>query len=354
MSCFSFLTAQAPWALELLRLEEYDTIDINVYIILIGYLRSAHHIPSTAFAASAVSWPEVKSFCTEKPSSRDTIGRLRHVAVHRWDYNTHLLRDVTGFLALLQDDDRITEVENVLHRLHDQGVAAIPPPTCATKSELLTAITRILERSLYIYAKAHCPSDLTDKDIEHEHSAELSHLAETVLSTLASSSSVSAIDIQEAIHICRSLRNVAAHHNSFTPEAIQSRKEGGSVTCRYDTYPDPYAALAKDAERVAMMVGDEGAVGAIRLAIWAANTSVCYRQRKESISATDHEAQYYIDLARKADLEKSRLNGEDARGWEAVRTLYMRYSESTEYFEKRAVEARGASGKWAEDVVRDK
>ena len=34
VSCFSFLTAQALWVLEILRLEEYDTIDINVYIIL--------------------------------------------------------------------------------------------------------------------------------------------------------------------------------------------------------------------------------------------------------------------------------------------------------------------------------
>ena len=101
------------------------------------------------------------------------------------------------------------------------------------------------------------------------------------------------------------------------------------------------------------MAGDEGAVGEIQLAVWAADTSVSNRARKQSDSAADHGAQYYIDLARKADLEKSRLNGEDARGWEAVRTLYLRYSESAEYFEKRAVEARGELGKWAEDVVRD-
>lgn len=48
-------------------------------------------------------------------------------------------------------------------------------------------------------------------------------------------------------------------------------KDGGSVLCRHDTYPDPYAALAKDAETVAMMAEDEGTVGEIRLAVWAAN-----------------------------------------------------------------------------------
>ena len=273
--------------------------------------------------------------------------------MHRWDYNTHLLRDVIGFLALLQDHDRITEVEDILRRIPDQGVDAIPPPTCATRTELLATIVRILERSIYKSAKAHCTSVLVANDIEHAHTKELSHLAEAVITSLPSSSSFSAIELEDVIFTCRSLRNVAAHHNSFTPEAVQSRREGGTVTCRYDTYQDPYAALAKDAERVALVAGDEGAVGDIRLALWAANTSVCNRERKESISATDREAQYYIDLAKKADREKGKLNGEDAWGWEAVRTLYMRYSESAEYFEKKAVEARGSLRKWAKDVVRN-
>ena len=86
--------------------------------------------------------------------------------------------------------------------------------------------------------------------------------------------------IRESNDICRALRNAAAHHNSFTPGAIQGRKDGGNVVCRYDTLADPYAAMSRDAEKVALLLGDEVAAREIRLSFWAADASVSSEDMK--------------------------------------------------------------------------
>lgn len=316
--------------------------------MLISYLRADNKISATAFADSG-DLPKINKRCEEEMSKTDTIGRLRQVAVHRWDYNTHLLRDVIGFLAVLKDRARIAEIEVVLQRLPDSGVDAIPSPTCTTKAELLTTLVSILERTFHNFALTHCPDTLPSHASPHAHALELQHLPERVLASLP----LRPAQIRETNDICRALRNAAAHHNSFTPEAIQGRKDGGNVACRYDAFPDPYVAIAADVENVALLLGDEVAAREVRLSLWSADVSVRTAERKSGLQ--DVGASDYLALARRAESARGRMD-KGEMGWEPERTLFGRYGESVQFLEGRADavvggEARGIFEGWSKDVV---
>ena len=140
---------------------------------------------------------------------------------------------------------------------------------CTTKQELLTFIVTTLEEAFYRFAKVHDP----DLDVEHAHALELHELAEKVVGR-GYGLRLEVGERRELFGVCRALRNMEAHHNSFSKEAIQGRKDGGPVHCMYDEEEDPYKALTKDAERVALMIGDEGAAREIRLALWAADVGL--------------------------------------------------------------------------------
>ncbi|KAI4193771.1 MAG: hypothetical protein LQ350_008162, partial [Teloschistes chrysophthalmus] len=59
-------------------------------------------------------------------SNSDNVSRLRHVAVHRWEYSSKLIEDVVAYLERLHDTDRRAQVEDALEELyHDE---------CAQKS----------------------------------------------------------------------------------------------------------------------------------------------------------------------------------------------------------------------------
>lgn len=360
-ACFYFMATHAPSELELLHIDSYDAIDINAWITLLHYLRSSDKIPEAAFAGEL---PVINKWFTEKIHPRvDTIGRLRQVAIHRWEYDGHLLLDVVKFLAVVKDNELVGGIEEILRAAYaptNRTREIEEERNCRTKTEFLATLVRILEEALYRFAKIHCP----DLDLEHAHALELQVLALACLSHLRLVFSIDSEEIGNVFEICRALRNAAAHHNRFSPEAIEGRKYGSSVFSRYDGAEDPYGAMAGDAEKVALILGDKSAAREIRLALYVADINIRARdsvledEREEGDEdeETDEsqEPTDYLRLALRAEMAKRGLD-RDEMGWEGNRTLCLRYSEAVAHFEQRAAEIIPGSKeifeRWSRDVV---
>ena len=340
-SCHAFLTVHEPHILKLLSLHTHDIIDINVWITLIGHLLLHQKLPFSAFASSAIGespWPSINTRYSERIDPKtDTIARLRHIVVHRWDFNTHLLRDAISFLALLKDSQRLSEVETVLLALHESEDAPIPQPICTTPIALITRLVEILERTLHAFALAFCPTILKPGDIRNPHAIELHHLAAALESLLAPVPSLPDKNLEqykkprEIPTICRALRNAAAHHTPFTPEAIQLRR-WSRCPCPYDACEDPYRAMVDDAVKVATWLGNLEAVREIELAALAINNREDYGKEEEE---TDLDVAECIAMKAEAEDMLRSMHYVDT-SWGA---LWDRVGEAAAYWGNRAAES---------------
>ena len=343
-ACFSIVDRHACFELELLSLNTYDAIDINAWITLLHKLRSESkdsdsEDPETRRLDAALTGdlPNVNVFCKEEIDyRRDTIGRLRHVAVHRWDYDNYLIHQAVAFLATLRDEQRMAEFEE-LARAAVAGELKLGK-RYTTKQELLTSIVITLEEAFYRFAKAHDP----DLDIEHAHALELHFLAEKVIGPRYGLK-LEVEEIKELLGVCRALRNMEAHHNSFSKEAIQGRKDGGPVHCMYDEEEEPYRAVARDAERVALMIGDEGAAREKRLALWAADVGLRDTARigdeddGVDTNGDDNDPTDYVGNARLA-ADRRPKSTRDTANYEGERTVFQRYGEAIAYHQRCAAD----------------
>lgn len=344
-ACFSIVDLHAPFELELLSLNTYDAVDINVWIALLHKLRSESKDSDSTDSGSrrldaslAGELPNVNVyFETEIDYRRDTIGRLRHAAVHRWDYDSHLIHRAVAFLATLRDEKRIAEFEE-LAQAAMAGELKLER-RCSTKHEFLTYLVTTLEEAFYRFAKGRDP----DLDVKHAHALELHDLADKVISR-GYALKLEVGEIKEMADVCRALRNMEAHHNNFSKEAIEGRKNSGTVRCMYDNEEDPYKALAKDAERVALMIGDESAAREIRLALWAADIGLqdTYRIGDDDDDEVDNNDDdddpiNYIGNARLAAQHRPKPTREMPYN-EGDRTVYQRYNQAIAYHERCAAD----------------
>ena len=361
-ACFSIVDLHAPFELVLLSLNTYDAVDINVWIALLHKLRSESKDSENKGAGRrkldaslAGGLPNVNVyFEKEIDHDRDTIGRLRHAAVHRWDYDSHLIHRAVAFLATLRDEKRIAEFEELAQAAMAGDLKL--EKRCSTKHELLTYLVNTLEEAFYRFAKVHDP----DLDIEHAHALELHDIAEKVIGRLYELK-VDIGEVRKMVDVCRALRNMEAHHNSFSKEAIEGRKNSSTVRCMYDNEDDPYKALAKDAERVALMLGDKSAAREIRLALWAADVGLrdTYRIGDEDDvevdnNGDDEEGTNYLDHARLAAKRRPKPT-RDMPNHEGDRTVYQRYNEAIAYHERCAAdlfpEIKHVFERWSQSSV---
>ena len=305
--------------------------------------------------------PDISRYFTEEIChGNDNIGRLRHVAVHRWDLDAYLVRDAVEWLAILGDEEGIMDIEDELGDLLAQDKRMIKMDIrCGTKNEFLTALVRILEQALYRFAETKG----LKLGLEHAHACELSVLAEKCL--FAACGDEGREQVREALNICRALRNAAAHHNSFSPEAIENRSASATIVCRYDRAEDPYRAMARDAEKVALLVGDEKAARDIRLVEWVGDACIgcpCEDEEEEDEDEDEDDEENsesdkpmdYLHLAHQAKMGRASLGMVNA-SCEAERTVFELYCQATAHFEQCAAEiipgAEAVFASWTRDIV---
>lgn len=337
-------------------------MDLNAWITLLRHLRESGEISAGVFFEGGGGLPVVNEWFEEKGGKGEgEVGRLRQVVVHRWGYGVGLLREGVRFLGVLGDGERVLEVEGVVRGLgvevddddededeevdEEKGEERCSATT--TQVQFLDYLVHTLESAFHRFASLHLSPA---QQSAHAHALELPQLAAACIPALDSSPPDT---IAHVLAVCRALRNAAAHHNSFEPEAIQGRKDGGSVVCRYDAEADPYAAMARDAEMVAMVIGDERAAREVRLGVWVGD--VCVRRLGEGMMRGEEQrTRDYLRLARWAERAKRGLRREDM-GWEGTYTLFRRYDEAVAAFEQRAAEvipeAGEIFGRWRRDVV---
>ncbi|KAG7009611.1 hypothetical protein G7Y79_00002g007260 [Physcia stellaris] len=330
-ACFAIVDLHAPFELVLLSLNTYDAVDINVWIALLHKLRS-----------------ESKD-SESKGRKLDAYGTTIAIS------STALcLHRAVAFLATLRDEKRIGEFEE-LAQAAMAGELKLEK-RCSTNHEFFTYLVNTLEEAFYRFAKVHDP----DLDVEHAHALELHDLAEKVIGRLYELK-LDVGEVRKMVDVCRALRNMEAHHNSFSKEAIEGRKNSSTVRCMYDNEEDPYKALAKDAERVALMLGDKSAAREIRLALWAADVGLrdTYRIGDEDDvevdnNGDDQEGTNYLDHARLAAKRRPKPT-RDMPNHEGDRTVYQRYNEAIAYHERCAAdlfpEIKHVFERWSQSSV---
>lgn len=236
------------------------------------------------------------------------------------------------FLATLWDEKRIAEFE----ALAQAAVAGElkPDKRCTTKNEFLCCLVTILEEAFYRFAKVHLP----DLQLEYAHAVELHDLAEKVICR-ENGLGLTLEEREEVAYVCRLLRNVAAHYNSFSKEAIQTRECSSTIHCMYDKEEEPYKAMARDVEKVAQMIGDDGAARKIRLALWAADVGsrdtwrIGDDEEEEGAEYFDDEGTNHLANAHLAAKYRPRPTSAMV-DFEADRTVYQRYGEAIGYHER--------------------
>ncbi|KAL8791788.1 MAG: hypothetical protein Q9195_005597 [Heterodermia aff. obscurata] len=398
------LLTHAPHQLLPLRLPTPDTIDLNAWITLLRHLYEKRVIK----LERGKELPVVNRWFEErcKEGEGEELGRLRQVAVHRWGFDAEeMVLAGRRFRAVLGDDDDEDDEEEDDEE-EDEEEEEEPYPTTATSQvQFLNYLVHTLERAFHRLATLH-PDLVPQQQLPHAHSLELPRLAETCIPALGHRACIPALGdppacipalgdracaldlgdpacvpasgdracipalghracipalgealpdttVKLILDVCRALRNAAAHHNSFEAEAIQGRRDGGSVVCRYDGEKDPYAAMARDAEMVARVIGDEKAAREVRLAAWVGD--ICVRRLGERMMRVEEgETRDYLRLARQAERAKRGLKREDM-SWEGTFTLYRRYDEAVTAFDQRAAEIIPGAGeifeRWGRDVV---
>jgi len=108
------------------------------------------------------------------------LSQLRLHAVHSWVYDTHQIKTAVAFLAMLRDERRITELEQVLRVVyftHQEASKSIItdaerhmahvalgyiPTEPRTVHQVLYRVQELLERACYDYWAKHSPQRLTE------------------------------------------------------------------------------------------------------------------------------------------------------------------------------------------------
>ena len=91
---FAFVSRHDPGMLPLLQISTPDQVEFEVWITLVGHVRRRNRALD-----DGCHWPDPDTWCAgETPRENDNVTRLRHVTVHRWDYNSKLIEDVAWYL----------------------------------------------------------------------------------------------------------------------------------------------------------------------------------------------------------------------------------------------------------------
>ncbi|KAI4270841.1 MAG: hypothetical protein L6R38_006998 [Xanthoria sp. 2 TBL-2021] len=118
-AAFDHVRLHAPDRLVLLRVDAPDYLEWEQWIDLLERLRNAKEIPYRGRG-----WYSTRTRFEHYVQDCDNIVRLRHVAVHHWDYDSNLIGHVVGFLERLGDEARRKKVEEALRELYGYECAA--------------------------------------------------------------------------------------------------------------------------------------------------------------------------------------------------------------------------------------
>ncbi|KAL8877933.1 MAG: hypothetical protein Q9198_004153 [Flavoplaca austrocitrina] len=117
-AAFDHVKLHAPIWLTIWDVDAPDHLEFETWICLMGDLRQTKEIPydGKCWYSREVRFESYVQDC-------DDILRLRHVAVHHWDYDSNMIGHVVQYLEHLDDQPRRKMVEDALRELYEYECA---------------------------------------------------------------------------------------------------------------------------------------------------------------------------------------------------------------------------------------
>ncbi|KAL8918477.1 MAG: hypothetical protein Q9172_005400 [Xanthocarpia lactea] len=391
---FAFVSRHDPGMLPLLQISTPDQVEFEVWITLVGHVRRRNRALD-----DGCRWPDPDSWSAfPNPRESDNVTRLRHVAVHRWDYNSKLIEDVVWYLEKLSDQTRLRQVGKALRELYyDECAASLErtirgasvededssnPPSltstllgfqdevgctpgiempigATTYQQLLRSCQHILERSLFNFARQKFPSELLSCGHTCASQIELNQYSNVFHNEMRKAlPDIPQAQVSDLLYAARMFRNASAHHHEFDLDipitrTVAARSDAGWLGApeHNATPPEPPVDVNKDrfseAEAVALMVGDEEAAAKIRLLVHVADVNIRTAVQKAKMEEAQRSVVDWEGLKIASAGQKSAWKLEGREGW-----VLLRLGGSQWYFSSKAWEARERLGEVGEILRR--
>ncbi|KAL9582431.1 MAG: hypothetical protein Q9212_003304 [Teloschistes hypoglaucus] len=421
---FAYVALQEPLMLSTLRLNTADQVELSVWITLIGNMRRVNKS-----LGDGHSWPNPLQRTDTVESNSDNVSRLRHVAVHRWEYSSKLIEDVVAYLERLHDTDRRAQVEDALEELYhdecarksnqevplsseqivdrDQGSIERPstedngssdgsstllndgscddtsstkvdscsdeastwkqesfldgmtctpkigmPLSITTYQRLLRASQDILEKSLFNFARKEFPSALIRYDFRSPAEVELNqYSSQFTWDIIHALPNIPRDEVREILSAgARYFRNAGAHHEEYHRDlssneqigwADDDPQEGAESLMTIEVVKDRNKQLLSDAQALAQMINDDGAVRELQILSWVADINIRAANEKieDEESRRSLEEWEYLEKAVGVLMKDFECTGRFMNGWHEW--LHLRLEGNCRYFGQQAKKLRG-------------
>ncbi|KAL8857811.1 MAG: hypothetical protein Q9178_005711 [Gyalolechia marmorata] len=348
---FAFVSRHRPEMLTLLQISTPDQVEFEVWITLVGYIRDCSRTLN-----DRCRWPDPDIWSAfPTPQETDNITRLRHVAVHRWDYNSKLIEDVVWYLEKLSDQTRLRQVGKALRELYyveDEDSSNSPssastllgfqdevgctpgiemPIGATTYQQLLRSCQHILERSLFNFARQKFPSGLLSRGRTCASQIELNEYSSCFHGQMCEAlPDIPQAQVSDLLYAARMFRNASAHHHEFSVDVDYVNRDH-----------------FRDAEAVALMVGDEEAAAKIRLLVHVADINCRTAVQKAKMEEAQRSLVDWEGLERASEGQQLNWRYPGRQGW-----VRSRLGTSQWYFSSKTREAREKSGEFGEILRR--
>ena len=181
-ACYLWVKKWHPLYHDLLGIREADELELHWLLCLVTRLNSTHSSPPEA------KLPE-GYWCTH------FVEQIRHIAVHRQEYNTNVIRSVVEYIAGTKNVQLVRDIEKVIETLYalESKDPQYPVPESArvaldsalwlsfteptTPIELLSRLAYILEKACLDYATTlMSEAEIGERlDVREPHGNELHH-----------------------------------------------------------------------------------------------------------------------------------------------------------------------------------
>ena len=234
-ACYDFMRTHFPEQLELARIPCFDAIDIFDMIAFIEGMQFQH--PNILAQGT---WPDPS--IANIPGTQ-SVGDVRHAALHRLRYSTRLLLHAVCLLHQLHDRPRLESLQHVLQHLYlsqdpasfsSSPLSSFPLSFSATAESLLdtasypittpqrflTHIQSVLEHALFSLVHAGNPTALATRNFTCAEQIELQRWTSADLLPLVASCMPEnhRTEFRRWLERAAPLRNLAAHPSDWGAE----------------------------------------------------------------------------------------------------------------------------------------